>query len=173
MTNETNITNPAESTNQPATPVQDNAAAYIKALEELRANTVDKKEYERINAENQQLIDALMNGEKMTPNTPSPTVDVKQLRKDLFGGETELSNLEYISKSLELREALMKKGERDPFLPVGDKTTLTADMIDDANQVAALFEHCVQFAQGDSGLFDAELARHTSAAPVPVGGRRR
>jgi hypothetical protein len=154
----------------PAVEVEDNASRYIAALDEMRANTVDRREYEKVMNENQRLIDAVMKGDKITAKEETK-VDVNQLRKELYGGETELSNLNYISKTLELREALIKKGERDPFLPVGDKTVLTADMKDSANEVADLLKHCVQFADGDSGLFDAELSRHTAAPIVPI--RRR
>lgn len=149
-----------------------NAENYTQALEELRANTVDKKEYDRVLGENQHLINALMKGEKPEQSAPTKAADIGQLRKDLFGGETELSNLDYMTKVVELRKAVMAKGEPDPFLPVGEKVDLTADMLKDANDVATLLEHCIEFAQGDSGLFDAELARHTSAPVVPVARRR-
>ena len=98
--------------------------------------------------------------EMMKKNEP---VDISKLRKQLFNNSREknISNVDYISNALKLRDALLEKGERDPFVPYGDKVTLTAEHFDKANMVAEVLKECVEFADGDSGIFTAELQRRT------------
>ena len=55
----------------------------------------------------------------------------------------------------------MDAGHDDPFLPVGDKVRITNEMRDQAQNAADVFQECVDFARGDSGVFTAELQRRT------------
>ena len=91
----------------------------------------------------------------------------------MFGNKDKtMTNLEYISNALKLRTALLERGERDPFLPYGDKVALTADQYDKANQVATVLQECIDFADGDSGIFTAELQRRTKDV-TPLFNKRR
>ena len=137
-----------------------NAEDYIKALKEMKERSVEKSEYDKLKSENRQLLDALVNGKSIDVPTEVP-VDVEKLRKELYGGDTELTNLEYVEKTLQLRKALMDAGNDDPFLPVGDKVRITNEMREQAQNVANVFQECVDFARGDSGVFTAELQRRT------------
>ena len=139
---------------------------YVAAIQELQNNTVSKSEYNKLRSENKKLLDALVSGQKIEIEK-EPEVDVNALRKDLFGGSKELSNLEYVEDILKLRKAVMDKGEEDPFLPVGEKVTITAEMRDKAEQVAQGLQYCVDFADGDSGIFTAQLQRITKDVPLP------
>ena len=60
---------------------------------------------------------------------------------------------------LKLRNALIENGERDPFLPIGDKVEITVDTINKAENVANVLQECIDLAQGDSGVFNAQLER--------------
>lgn len=133
---------------------------YIEAIKEMKQNSVTRESYDKLKNENKQLLDALVHGKELEIKQEEP-VDIAKLRKDLFNKDGHMSNLEYVSKALELRDALIKKGERDPFLPYGDKVTLTAEHYDKAEQVATVLRECVEFADGDSGIFTAELQRRT------------
>lgn len=137
---------------------------YVAAIEELQKTTVSKESYEKVRAENKRLLDALVKGEKI--EAPAP-VSVDELRKKLFGGQ-ELTNLEFVDTTLKLRNALIERGEPDPFLPVGDKVKTTADTYESAHAVAQVLQECVDFAQGDSGIFTAELQRRTKDVPIPI-----
>ena len=102
--------------------VEDNTQDYITAIKELKQNSVDRSEYEKLRAENKKLIDAVVNGqpgqeEQVLVKHSKEQID--DLRNDLFNSPRELTNLEFITKTMELREALMENGEPDPFLPVG------------------------------------------------------
>lgn len=142
---------------------------YISAINEMKQNSVDKKQYEKLKAENQRLLDALVEGKQIDMPKEEP-VSINDLRKKLF--TEELSNLEYIDTTLKLRDAIIEKGEPDPFLPYGDKVNLTQDTIDRAQHTADVLKECVDFADGDSGIFTAELQRRTIEA-MPAYGRRK
>ena len=143
---------------------------YIEAIKEMKQNSVDRSVYDKLKSENKQLLDALVNGKEIEISKEEP-VDIAKLRKDLFNKDGHMSNLEYVSNALKLRDALIEKGERDPFLPYGDKVNLTAEHYDKAEQVATVLKECVEFADGDSCIFTAELQRRTKDV-MPRYGKR-
>lgn len=133
---------------------------YIEAIKEMKQNLVDRSAFDKLKSENKKLLDALVNGQQIeTPKEEKP--DVTELRKKLFNKDGNLSNLEYVDTALKLRNALIDAGERDPFLPYGDRVTVTAEMYDKAQAVADGLQECVDFADGDSGIFTAQLQRIT------------
>lgn len=159
------IMNTSESTQE----MSNDGVDYISAINELKQNSVDRRQYEKLQVENKRLLDALVDGKQIElPKKEEP--NIPEMRKNLFGGD--LSNLEYVDTALKLRTALIEKGEPDPFLPVGDKVNLTQDTIDKAEHVANVLQECVDFADGDSGIFTAELQRRTVDSN-PIMGRRR
>ena len=143
---------------------------YIEALKEMKQNSVDRAAYDKLKSENKQLLDALVQGKEIEIKKEEP-VDISKLRKDLFDKDKQMSNLDYVSSALKLRNALLEKGERDPFIPYGDKVTLTAEHYDKAEMVAQVLQECVDFAEGDSGIFTAELQRRTKES-MPRFGKR-
>lgn len=143
---------------------------YIEAIKEMKQNSVDRSVYDKLKSENKQLLDALVNGKEIDIKKEEP-VDIAKLRKDLFNKDGHMSNLEYVSTALKLRDALIEKGERDPFLPYGDKVNLTAEHYDKAETVATVLKECIEFADGDSGIFTAELQRRTKET-MPRYGKR-
>ena len=160
----TNITNPAE----------DGAEDYVAAIAELRRTTVPMDDYNKLREEKRQLINALVSGK--TPEGLVPEEETAanpdDLRKKLFGPDSDnLTNLEYVETALSLRDSLIGAGERDPFLPIGDKVQITSDTIDTAERVATVLRECVEFAQGDSGIFTAELQRRTKDTAIPRARR--
>lgn len=146
-----------------------NNEQYIAAIEELKASTVSRDSYNKLRAENKQLLDALVSGKEI-PQTPEEKPSIDDLRKKLFG-EGDLSNLEYVETALSLRNSLIEAGERDPFLPYGDKVDITSEQIDTANKVAAGLQEMVDFAEGDSGVFTAEYQRKVKDVMIPRGRR--
>lgn len=144
-----------------------NNEQYIAAIEEMKANTVSRDAYNKLRNENKQLLDALVSGKEI-PQEPVAKPSVSDLRKKLFGGE-DMSNLEYVETALSLRDSLIEAGERDPFLPYGDKVDITPEQIDAANKVAAGLKEMVDFAEGDSGVFSAEYQRRVKDVSIPRG----
>lgn len=143
---------------------------YIEAIKEMKQNSVTRESYDKLKSENKQLLDALVSGKEIDIKKEEP-VDVAKLRKDLFNKDKQMSNLEYVSSALKLRDALIERGERDPFLPYGEKVSLTAEHYDKAEQVATVLRECVEFAEGDSGIFTAELQRRTKDSMPMRRGR--
>lgn len=147
---------------------------YVQALSELKKNSVPKSDYESLRLENQKLIKSIIDG------TPSPVQaeegkpeeSIEDLRKDLFSGKGNLSNLEYVTKALELRQRLIDSGEVDPFLPNGHKIAPTYDDQMAAERVAEGLRHCVEVADGNADVFRNEFDRMVKDTPLPLGRRR-
>ena len=150
--------------------VEDNTQDYLAAIKELKQNSVDRSEYDKLRAENKKLIDAVVNGQ---PGQEEPVVSkhskeqIDELRNDLFNSPKELNNLEYVTKAMELREALMENGEPDPFLPVGKQISPTRDDLEGAEKVAQVYRECIDYAEGDSEVFTNELMRRTRDVKLP------
>jgi hypothetical protein len=144
-----------------------NNEQYIAAIEELKANTVSRDSYNKLRNENKQLLDALVSGKEL-PQEPVKAPSTDELRKKLFSGE-DMSNLEYVETALALRNSLIGAGERDPFLPYGEKVDITQEQIDAAEKVAAGLQEMVDFAEGDSGIFSAEYQRRVKDVAIPRG----
>lgn len=147
-----------------------NNEAYIQAINELKANTISLDKYNKLRAENKKLLDSLVSGNQIElPKEEKP--DIKALRAKLRNTDNDLSNLEFIETGLKLRAALIESGERDPFLPIGDKTPVTSEIIEKAERVAEGLQQMVDFAEGDSGIFSAEYQRRVQDVGIPA--RRR
>ena len=150
--------------------VEDNTQDYLAAIKELKQNSVDRSEYDKLRAENKKLIDAVVNGQ---PGQEEPAVSkhskeqIDDLRNELFNSPRELNNLEFITKTMELREALMENGEPDPFLPVGKQISPTRDDLEGAEKVAQVYKECIEYAEGDSEVFTNELMRRTRDVKLP------
>ena len=150
--------------------VEDNTQDYLAAIKELKENSVNRSEYDKLRAENKRLIDAVVNGqpgqeEQVFVKHSKEQID--DLRNELFNSPRELNNLEFITKTMELREALMENGEPDPFLPVGKQISPTRDDIEGAEKVAQVYKECIEYADGDSEVFTNELMRRTRDVKLP------
>lgn len=136
----------------------------IEALKQVRENSVSKTEYEKLKAENQKLLKSIINGETIdAPIANEPNIG--ELRKELYGGEGfDGTNLDFIKKSLELRNAIIERDgdEADPFLPHGREYTLQPQDYVTADKVANILQECVDIADGNSHLFTMELQRRMS-----------
>ena len=143
-----------------------NTVELAKALKEARENSVPKSEYEKVVAEKNKLVSEIINGggagNGQTP-APEQQESIEDLRKDLYGPKcADLSNLEYWKKTLALREAVIKKGDPDPFLPIGTKISPTSDDVAKAENVAKVVQKCIDECNGDSELFTAMLQSKTN-----------
>lgn len=146
---------------------------YIQQIEQLRANSVSKEQYDKLKAEHNRAMNALINGGQME-NPNAEKVDKQALRKELYCEQPNLSNLDYWQKTLTLRKAIMDEGGQDPFLPYGQKIAATAEDQEAAERVAKVVQECIDYADGNSRLFSQELDRRTiDVGPIMGRGRRR
>ena len=138
--------------------MSNNSVDYISAINEMKQNSVSKEQYQKLQADNKRLLDALVSNKQIDIPEEKP-VNVDELRTKLFKNEQGLSNLEFIDTALQLRDALIANGEPDPFLPIGSKVQPDYDMVEKANNVAKCLKEMVEFADGDAGIFNAEYQR--------------
>lgn len=139
---------------------------YVAAIEAIRDTTVSKELYEKLRLRNKQLLEALTRGGAIESESKEVKVDIADIRKRLYSSDGgDMTDLEYVSDTLKLRQAILDAGGRDPFLPA-NSNAVTSDMIETAKRVAEGLQHCVDAAQGDSGLFRAQLSRITKDPPM-------
>ena len=144
---------------------------YIETIKEIKKNTVPREQYEKLKEENKELLNSLINGGQveMIDTTTKPSIE--ELRKELFSKEASdkgMTNLEFITKSLELRNAIIKSGGTDPFLPVGKGIEITRDDVEAAEFTAQQVQECIDIADGNSEVFTAELMRRTVDNSLPT-----
>lgn len=134
---------------------------YILALNEMKQNTVSKEAYDKLRADNKKLLDTIVSGQSLEQTEVKEEVDVDALRKELFGkSRIDLSNLEYVDKTLQLRKALMERGEQDPFvMKAGRTSSPEAEDFKKAERVASVLQECVDIADGNDSVFDNEFQR--------------
>lgn len=141
----------------------DTTQDYISAINEIKQNTVSKEAYNKVVEDNRKLLDSLVHGtgngqdQEQKPKEP----DIDGLRGELYGNESSnMTNLEYVDKTLQLRKALMDKGEQDPFATKAGKN-YTPELVDfqKAERVASTLQECVDIAQGNPDVFDNEFQR--------------
>ncbi len=133
---------------------------YIEAIQTLKQNSVDREKYDALRAENKRLLNAVVNGQQVEEQATVKYRDVDEIRDELFNHEH--TNLDYIKLSLELRNTLIAKGERDPFLPYGAQIAPTPEDEEKAEKVAQIYQECIDYAEGDPKLFTQELQRRTN-----------
>lgn len=150
--------------------VEDNTNDYIDQIKRLKETSVSRDDYNKLKADNKKLIDALANGTQLEGKV-EPKIDavenINNLRKRLFSKESNLNNLEYCKAAVELRDALIEKGERDPFLPFGHDVIATDSDYESANRVSTIIKECIDYADGDSNIFTNELQRRTVDVVIP------
>ena len=137
---------------------QDNSN-YIEALKEIKEKSVPKAEYDKLKAENKQLLESLVNGEPGPQVEIKEKVDIDELRNDLF--TKPMTNMEYVEKALKLRNELIEKQGIDIFVGSGKKFVPTDSDYETAQKVADAFQSCLDVAQGNPEVFTRELNRIT------------
>lgn len=151
------------------------ASDYLKVINDLKNNTVSKEEYDKLREENKMLLNNIANNVVVNTDEEKKEeeVDINKLREDLFGSDNQdMTNLEYVTKVMELRKALMDRGERDPFLPSGRNILPTDEDIKTANRVAEVYQNCIDVADGNPDIFTQELQRVTVDVVPQVNKRR-
>ena len=148
--------------NEAGTQVEDNTQDYLSAIKDLKQNSVDRAEYEKLKAENKKLIDAVVNRTPSSEQEEKTYRDVDVIRDELFNHEH--TNLDYMKLALELRNTLIAKGERDPFLPYGAQIAPTIEDEEKAEKAAQIYQECIDYADGDPKLFTQELQRRTNTS---------
>ena len=158
------------------------AEEYIKAVKELKENSVSKEEYDKVVADKSALIRALVSGDSGSQSAEPAAEekpDIQELRNKLRqSGENELTNAEYVATALQLRKAILEEGGIDPFLPQGAKVKPTLIDIQGAEKVAEGLQHCLDEAADETGkvdpvIFNAHLDKLIAADNPALVARLR
>lgn len=134
-----------------------NDVDLAKALSDMKANTVDKATYEKLQNDyrklKQQVIDGVSINNQQKQN---PQYNLEELRK--AWQKEDQTNLEYIQNTLAYRKALIETGHRDPFLPFGKgHERIDTSEKQKAERVAQVMQECIDEADGNSEIFTSLL----------------
>lgn len=144
------VASPETKEETPAKTVDD----FIELAKKQREDTVKKSEYDKLVAERNRLMESILDGKELRPEVAAKEVNVAELKKKMT--DPDISNLEFIKTSLELRKAAIEKGEGDPYLPRG--TSVSDSEADRAEQIAKTLQECVDESRGSESVFTALLA---------------
>lgn len=160
-----------ELTNESGKEESNDRVDYIKAINDIKLNSIPRKQYEELQTENKELLNALINGGQIVKEVVEEKKNIEQMRKELFSKEAMekgMTNLEFVERSLELRDAIIEAGGTDPFLPVGKGIEITREDYEAAEFTAEQFKECIDIAKGNSEVFTAELMRRTVDNSLPT-----
>ena len=137
---------------------------YIKTIAEMKKNSVSKDKYDKLKEENKKLLDALVDGAELPPDVKGkiaeaetdPEKRIASLRDELFGpNRKDMTNLETVQKTLELRKLIIEKTGIDPAVSsIKNPDDSDYEM---ADKTAELLESCIEAADGNSEVFTAVL----------------
>lgn len=144
----------------------------VAAINDIKANTVPKEDYEKVKAERDKYCKALIEGTQVVEEKKEP-VDIDKLRKELFSEDSDLNNLDYVSKAVQLRDAIIERDGEDIFVAKGSKLAPTEDDYIAAQKVTDAFKHCIEIADGDSEIFTRELMRITNDVGPRINAKIR
>ena len=153
---------------------------YVQAIQDLKSNSVPKEKYEKLEAENKKMLKALIDGEQIElKNGDQATTDVNEriskLQKEMFVDDFQGTDLEYCSKALELRKAVMERdGEQaDIFVQKGHNAVVTDEDRNKAARVAEVMQEAIDQAQGNNQVFIALLQKEIVDDNMRPSARRR
>lgn len=160
------------------TEVQQEEPNYLK--EALEANRKLKADLEAKSAEmakmerdNNELVKNILSGGeiKQEDNLKSPDY----YRKVLWGPDKDnLNDIQVVENWLKLRESVMKETGEDIFVGKGPKYIPTPEEATQAQNVADCLKECIEYADGDNGLFVQETQRiMIDASPMQHRYKRR
>ena len=147
----------------------------VQKLAEVKQNSVSKEEYERVLKLNKDLVNQMMNDQKVEQNDQQDTnYDdiIKSAQEKLFTQDGTLNNLEYCSTALQLRDAILAKTGEDIFVAKGHKISPDETDYEKAENVAQVLREVIEYAEGDSEIFTVELQRRTDDVAL-LGKRKR
>lgn len=154
---------------------QEQQIGYVNDLLSANEKIANEKkileaEVEKMKRDNKELVGRLLSGENMTEED---TTTIDEYAETLYGDKCDqLTDIEYIDKTCKLRRKVIKEKGFDPFVGRGKKYIPEPDEAEKAENVARVFEECVEYANGDNQLFIQELQRRTIDVPIPFKNRR-
>lgn len=141
----------------------------LQALNEVKANSVSKTEYDKLREDNRALLNQIVNG---TASTPTEEVDnkptVAELRSKLG---TAHNDMEYVKSALELREAVLEETGKDIFANYAVDDISYEEQ--QAAMVADVFQQCLDQSDGNPAVFKAQLMTRLVDTPMTPNRKRK
>ena len=143
----------------------DESQKYIDEIKNLKANSVNREAYLKLQEENRNLLKTLVEGKSVEATADAePSRDTREIIKDLTSDSQ--TNLDYIKHSLELHDKRMEEGFND-YLPLGHEIAPTEDDIAAAKRVEDFFRNLIETADGNPDVFNNEYQRSVVDIPLP------
>lgn len=165
-------------------PSEMGASEYLKNIQELKDTTVSKELYEKLKKENEILAKNAINNIPVSNEPQLSEAEVSaanrkrmdELRKELYSNnDSEMTNLDYITKTLELRELVIKEDGYDPM--VNQYLTKAEDQqyeLDGVKRTVQTYKDLIDKSEGDPKVFKALLESITTDISVkPTTQKRR
>lgn len=149
---------------------EEQSAADIIA--ELRANTVPKNKYERLEQENKKLMRAIANGEEVQVEAPKTPEEINKQR-ETFLKENNAGPVKFWTDFLEVREYDIEHNKRDPMKGFGKMYIPNEEEDMWMDRVADVVSQCLEIADGDDIVFSNELNRRINDVGVAVPKKKR
>lgn len=160
--------------NEQQQPIDNIEQFNMEKYNELKANTVSKDKYNKLEQSYKDLFNSYANGDTYAAAVPeAPKKSLDELRDELFRPKKELNNIEFISKALELRERVIEETGEDCFVSKGPGITPTEQSYIAAQKAADIYQECLDYANGDNKVFTNELLRRMPDSPVINNKYRR
>lgn len=143
--------------------VEDNTSEYIAKINELKQNSVSKSQYDKLKAENKQLLDSLCNGTSFGQAQPQKVLrDYNEIGKELATADF-LTAKEFLALSEEFREAMIQQKGVDPWMYKGssDHVEYTQEDYDNLEAIEMFVDHMHTFDDADKEHYVAEINRLT------------
>ena len=134
----------------------DNDLDLLEEIKSLKANSVSKEEYNKLQEKNKTLMRQIINGGG-TKGESEETVDIEEVRTKIFQHPEDMTDLEFWKNTLALRKKRLEKEGVDIFLPKGKKTRYTNIDKESANHVAEVIEQLIDESDGSPDVFKALL----------------
>lgn len=143
---------------------------YIEAINKLRQNSVSKDSYDKLLEENKNLLDSIVNGTAQASAEAEnaekkPTIE--ELRKALYYPEKSLNDLEYVTRSVALRDALLEETGEDCYVATSHLRTPTDEEYVRAQKCADVYKECIEEANGNNSKFIAALQSRIADVAIP------
>lgn len=134
---------------------ENDSQKYIDVINSMKANSVSKEQYAKLQEENQQLIEALKSGNQVEMISEENKPSLKDLAGTISNENFEVTNMEGWRAALDYRKAAIENGFRDPFLPNSRDYTVKPEDSARAQQIADTLEKILDESNGNPDMFNA------------------
>lgn len=153
-----------KTTQEEGNQIQDTTQMYLEQIKELKANSVNREEYNKLLEENRNLLKTIVDGGTgESTEEPEASRDIKEILTD-FNSET--SNLDHIKYVMELHNKRLEEGIND-FVPQGHQISPSDEDIRDAKQVEDFLNDLIKTADGNADVFNNEYQRRVIDTVLP------